>query len=267
MKFSTEIGTYHYEVYGKGPALVMLHGFTGSRQTWYPFIEEYKRNFQLILVDLPGHGETEINTVCSIAECCRDLNNLFSHLNLKSINLLGYSMGGRTALSFAMYYPEMVDMLILESVSPGLSTSEERNQRINRDTKLAQWIEKVGVHEFVNYWENIALFDTQKKLSTSTQLQIRNERLNQSASGLSASLKGMGTGTQPDWWPKLKELKSHVLLIVGEYDSKFINTNKKMFESIKNSRLEKISNAGHAIHVEQPEKFGKMVKEFILAQD
>lgn len=264
MKFSTKAGTYHYEVYGEGPALVMLHGFTGSRQTWYPFVEEYKQDFQVILIDLPGHGKSKINKVYSMPEFCNDLRELLMYLSLKSINLIGYSMGGRIALSFAMYYPEIVNMLILESSSPGLNSSEERNLRIDRDIALAKWIENVGINEFVNYWENIPLFDTQKKLSAMTQLNIRNERLNQTTSGLSASLKGMGTGGQPDWWPELDKLKLTVLLIVGEYDSKFINMNEKMVKLIKNSKLEKVFNTGHAIHVEQPEKFGKIVKEFIL---
>src|SRR5699024_1507643 len=91
---------------------------------------------------------------------CDDLKEIFTQLGLTSINLLGYSMGGRTALSFAMFYPEMIQSLILESSSPGLKNATDRVKRMKHDEKLASRIERKGVEAFVDFWEDIPLFHT-----------------------------------------------------------------------------------------------------------
>ena len=71
-------------------------------------------------------------------------------------------MGGRLALSFAMEYPHKVRKLILESSSPGLKTEAERKKRQIQDEKLAQMILEQGMERFVEYWEDVPLFSSQK---------------------------------------------------------------------------------------------------------
>src|SRR5699024_5454197 len=93
---------------------------------------------------------------------------------------------------------------------------------------------------------------------------IRAERLSQTEVGLSDSLRHMGTGSQPSWWGKLAELRRPVLLIVGELDEKFVNINQAMERILPNAELAIVENVGHAIHVEEPEKFGKLLIAFIL---
>ncbi|GAA0588317.1 2-succinyl-6-hydroxy-2,4-cyclohexadiene-1-carboxy late synthase [Virgibacillus siamensis] len=241
----------------------MLHGFTGSSETWSGFVRQWQHEFQVITIDLPGHGKTRHSRPVTMEECCSDLVSLFNHLALRKVHVIGYSMGGRTALSLAMLYPEKLCSLTLESTSPGLSYEQERMDRRNRDTQLAKRLERDGIEVFVHFWENIPLFDTQKKLLNDTRQKIRNERLNQSAEGLAMSLRSMGTGQQPSWWGRLHELKLPVLLLAGAYDEKFIGINKKMAKRMQQASLRLIENAGHAIHVEQPQIFGKIVTEFL----
>lgn len=267
MEFIMGDGVYSYEVYGEGPPVVLLHGFTSSSATWSSFVSEYKSAFQLIVIDLPGHGQTKLQAPRTMATCCEDLQQILTHLHVSSFHLVGYSMGGRTALSFALTYPEMVKSLILESSSPGLATEKERQERIMHDERLAQRIEKEGIKSFVNYWENIPLFRTQKKLPKSVQEAIRIERLGQTKTGLANSLRYMGTGKQPSWWEQLSHFKKPVLLIVGEDDAKFINFNQQMKKRFPISSLEIVPRAGHAIHVEQPKIFGKLVSRFIEQQE
>nr|WP_123056254.1 2-succinyl-6-hydroxy-2,4-cyclohexadiene-1-carboxylate synthase [Virgibacillus profundi] len=242
----------------------MLHGFTGTSSTWDNFIENWQEKLQIITVDLPGHGRTKTYPK-TMEECCEDLKDLFDYLGLGGFHLLGYSMGGRTALSFAMIYPQMVLSLMLESASPGLSTDAERTQRMDKDEALAKKIEKEGIGNFVDFWENIPLFESQKNLPKEVQQEIRDERLSQKGQGLAQSLRYMGTGSQPSWWDKLDQLDMTVLLLAGKYDDKFISINKLMEESVQAGALMICENAGHAIHVEQPEFFGKMVQTCISA--
>ncbi|WP_164216470.1 2-succinyl-6-hydroxy-2,4-cyclohexadiene-1-carboxylate synthase [Virgibacillus sp. YIM 98842] len=264
MYYSIGENTYWYEIYGTGEPLVLLHGFTGSSKTWANFIKDWQSDLQIITVDLPGHGKTDAPDITFMEEACRDLHQLFSHLNLPSFHLLGYSMGGRTALSYTMIYPEKVSSLILESASPGLAAEKEREERRARDEKLAQRVEGEGVERFVDFWEKIPLFNTQHHLAAEKKAAIRAERLAQQKAGLASSLRFMGTGSQPSWWDRLTEITMPTLLLAGVLDVKFTGINKRMHERLPNSQLKIIEEAGHAIHVEQPVIFGKMVREFIL---
>jgi len=258
---------YSYEITGEGETLLLFHGFTGSKQTWDPFINEWSKSFQVLSIDLLGHGETDSPNDpnrYTIENACKDIQTLLDQLNITQIYLLGYSMGGRLALSFTCLYPRYVKKLILESSSPGLKTLLEREERVKSDEKLVQMISKQGLKEFINYWERIPLFQSQQVLSETRKKVIRKERENQNPIGLMNSLKGMGTGAQQSWWEQLHNINIPVLLLVGEFDKKFCTIAEEMKESIPQSRLIKINGAGHAIHVEQAEKFGKIVEEFLL---
>jgi len=262
-KYSIEGTAYHYRSQGEGEALVFLHGFTGSSQTWEPFVDTWKESYHVITIDLPGHGLTKGNADLSMQEVCRHLAILFNYLNIETCHLIGYSMGGRTALSFAMWYPEYITSLILESASPGLRTEAERIDRVKKDHQLASRIRQEGMKSFVDYWETIPLFDTQKKLPLSIRQNIRKERLQQTEEGLATSLTSIGTGSQPSWWNKLTTLAIDVCLIVGEKDIKFVQINEQMHAQITESELHIVPEAGHAVHIEQPTPFHHLVEYFI----
>ncbi|MED4974325.1 alpha/beta hydrolase, partial [Geobacillus thermoleovorans] len=153
--------------------------------------------------------------------------------------------------------------LVLESSSPGLETEEERRARREADEALARKIETEGVRAFVDDWEKIPLFATQQTLPDPVRAAIRRERLRHTATGLANSLRGMGTGVQPSFWERLGELAMPVLLVCGERDEKFCRIAAQMHERLPNSELICVKGAGHAIHVEQPGIFAKIVSEFM----
>lgn len=262
MEFITRDAAYWYDLNGNGPVVMLLHGFTGSSKTWSPFIEQWKKHFRLLTVDLPGHGNTKTKTGRSMEQCCEELKQLCDHLNIPTVHLVGYSMGGRTALSFAMLYPEMVSSLVLESASPGLVSGDDQRDRKRRDEQLAQKIEKEGVGAFVDFWEKIPLFQTQNLLSLDKQQTIREERMDQTEEGLTQSLRHMGTGMQPSWWGKLATLAVPVLLLAGVCDEKFVAIQENMAECLPHAKPVVVEQAGHAIHVEQPVFFDKIITEF-----
>ena len=256
--------TYAYTDNGKGHALILLHGFTGSSETWKGFVESWKTNHRVITVDLPGHGRTTGKSTLSMKEVCRHLQILFDLLAIEKCHLLGYSMGGRTALSFAMWYPRYIEMLILESASPGLNTEQEREARVLHDQQLANRIKDEGIEAFVDFWANIPLFATQRKLPKEVQATIRQERLQQSTHGLTNSLLYLGTGKQPSWWQDLETLNRPVCLIVGELDEKFIHINEQMQKKLLQASFHLVKNAGHTVHVEQPKAFSQIVEQHVL---
>nr|WP_074598340.1 2-succinyl-6-hydroxy-2,4-cyclohexadiene-1-carboxylate synthase [Sediminibacillus halophilus] len=255
---------YWLEEVGSGPPLLLLHGFTGSSESWQDFAEKWKDGFRVLLLDLPGHGKTKTQGPIRMEDFCEDLEQLLNQLSISKVNLLGYSLGGRAALSFAVLKPERVQSLILESASPGLGSPDEQLARKTKDEALAERILGEGVPRFVDYWENLPLFESQNKLPDSIKNRIRQERLSHTQRGLADSLIGMGTGAQPSWWGELGDIRLPVLLLAGEIDQKFVDIAEEMHQSILSSELKIIPLSGHAIHVEQPQKFDTIVHEFLL---
>ncbi|WP_459503507.1 2-succinyl-6-hydroxy-2,4-cyclohexadiene-1-carboxylate synthase [Bacillus sp. C1] len=258
--------TYEYEVVGSGEPLLLLHGFTGSMETWRTFIPSWSKQFKVITVDLVGHGKTESPKELihyDIQNVALQMMTLLDYLHIETAHILGYSMGGRLAITMACLYPNSVRSLLLENCTAGLERETDRKERRTRDEQLADRIELEGIEAFVNKWENIPLFATQKRLPRDVQEAVRNERLANHPRGLANSLRGMGTGTQPSWWNQLEELKIPVLLMNGESDQKFFHILKRIQKRIPHAKFVKIDGAGHAIHVEQPQKFGTIVEGFL----
>ncbi|QAS53876.1 2-succinyl-6-hydroxy-2,4-cyclohexadiene-1-carboxylate synthase [Halobacillus litoralis] len=255
---------YWVEDTGEGPALLMLHGFTGSAATFNLFLENMNHDYRVLKVELPGHSRTGSVGVVTMEQFCCDLAAILDQMNLDKVTLMGYSLGGRTALSFAILYPHLVERLILESASPGLATIEERQVRQANDQKLVEQLQKDGIEKFVSFWENIPLFESQVLLPEQEKETLKRERLNQDPVGLSESLRGMGTGVQTSWWNHLSSLEIEVMLITGAKDSKFQSINRRMEVLLSYGSWIEVEGAGHTVHLEKPQIFAKIVDSFMI---
>lgn len=248
---------YHAQVSGAeaGSPLVLLHGFTGCTENWQPLLEHLPHNLRVIRVDLPGHGHTDAPASANryaMPEVARDLAAIFGNLKLRGVTLWGYSMGGRLALYFALNHPGYLSRLILESASPGLATDAERQQRAQQDNELADYILREGVAAFVDRWEALPLFASQRRLPAEARQRLREQRLRNSATGLAGSLRGMGTGVQPSLWDHLPGLDLPVNLLAGALDAKFVGIAQQMQALLPRATLHIIESAGHAVHLEAP---------------
>ncbi|OJG27607.1 2-succinyl-6-hydroxy-2,4-cyclohexadiene-1-carboxylate synthase [Enterococcus caccae] len=260
---------YYYEWFSdyevNRPTLVCFHGFTGTSQTFKPVFQK-ESDFNILAIDLIGHGKTDcyVHPYRYQMTClCQDIALLTEQLGILVFSLLGYSMGARAALGFACLFPQKVQQLILESGSPGLEKESERMMRKYSDEHLATFIMNHPIEAFVERWENLPLFESQKKLPLKVQKILRKERLSQQSFGLACSLWYMGTGVQPDFWQELDKIQASTLLIVGELDLKFQQIAKKMTEQQPNVSIEVVSNAGHCVHIEKPETFEQLVVAFV----
>ncbi len=254
---------YHVEIAGAGEPLVLLHGFSGCGANWADQTATLTDYLRVVTVDLLGHGQTESPADPAryqIEAAAADLIALLDVLELPAVDLLGYSMGGRLALYTALTYPARVQRLILESSSPGLATATEREARIVQDEALATRIERDGIAAFADYWTNLPLFATQ---SPEIRRRLHAQRLRNDPGGLANSLRGMGTGAQPSLWDRLSGLSVPTLLIAGALDAKFRAIQQAMHEQLPVSRLAIVPNAGHTVHVEQPERFRAEVISFL----
>ncbi len=263
---------YYYEITTpptattKQAPLLLLHGFTGSGDNWAAQVQAFSPHLPTITVDLLGHGQTAAPSDpmrYSMEQSADDLALLLSILAPGAVNLLGYSMGGRLALYFAITYPHLVRRLMLESASPGLADAAARQERVRSDERLADQIEAQGIAAFVEGWEKLPLFASQQTLPTSTQTQLHTQRLRNRPQGLANSLRGMGTGAQPAMWDQLSTLSMPTLLLAGALDPKFKTIATQMAARLPNATVAIVPNAGHTIHLEQPLAFQAQILTFL----
>lgn len=255
------------ERYGMGPPVIMLHGFTGSRTSWYHVFRALQGEYTTLCVDLVGHGWSGSPLSVERYRMPRAVDDLVGFMRQSGFERavwVGYSLGGRIALQLAVRHPEAVSALVLEGASPGLPTQEERAERAAADEALARRIETEGLDAFVEYWQSLPLWDSQKtRLSESQQLALYQQRIGQRAAGLANSLRGMGTGAQ-DWvGDRLGSLDVPVLLTAGRLDTKFSAIAEEMGRAIPGARVEIIEDAGHCAHLEQPVAFNAVLLDFL----
>lgn len=259
--------SYHIDDRGAGRPLVLLHGLTGRAATWHEHFGPLTEHFRVIAVDLLGHGHTSTPPDPAryrIEESAADLIAVLQRANALPAMLLGYSMGGRLALYTALSHPSYFSALILESASPGLLASQDRAERVRKDEALADGILEHGVPAFVDAWEQLSMFDTQRTMPDERKALQRAIRLANDPLGLANSLRGMGVGVQPSLWDRLGELQLPVLLITGSDDPKFEKYAVEMQAVLPNAQHIIIPGASHTIHVEQPNQFDNAVIHFLL---
>lgn len=259
--------SYHFEIHQENetlPNLVLLHGFMGSGENFTHLIPELKTFCNPITIDLLGHGKTEgaeLHYRFSTKEQVADLTKLISEQLHIPVYLYGYSMGGRLALQLALHRPDLYRGLILESATFGIEGETERQARQSLDARRSDAI--TGNFEgFLEEWKNMPLFSS-STASPELLEKTENIQLEQNPFWLANALQGFGTGTMPCVRDRLKELAIPVQLITGEKDSKFVHVNRQMEKEIPDAELYTVKNAGHRVHLEQPDLLIDSLRTFI----
>ncbi len=246
--------------------ILLLHGYTGSSNDWNFLIPSLKKNYNIITLDFIGHGKSDspVNPdLYTIQSLVSHIDKLKDKLKLNRLILLGYSMGGRIALSYAAAFPDKVYSLIIESTTWGLKDESLRKRRITEDEKVAEFILTNDLEKFVDLWMNKDIFKSQKALPKTLLENIKKSKLQNDSNGLANSLRGSGTGKMPPLHNLIKNIRVPVLQITGQLDVKFTNINLEMKKIFPNPRHEIISGAGHNVHLEKPDKYINVINDFL----
>jgi 2-succinyl-6-hydroxy-2,4-cyclohexadiene-1-carboxylate synthase len=244
------------------PHVLFLHGFMGRGRDWETVVAGLADAFRCVTVDLPGHGDTRDSEPYSMQATAGRLASLMDSLHCRACSIVGYSMGGRLALYFALHYPHLVRRLVLESASPGLRTESERAARRDHDKALAQALERDPFDDFLRRWYDQPLFESLRRHPQTREALIAARRDNDPLE-LARSLREMGLGSQPSLWERLPELSTGTLLIVGESDTKFREIAAETAALSPALRVETVPGCGHNVHDENPAEYTRLVKDFL----
>ena len=264
-RMQINIGEYHYgvSVIGAGKPLVCFHGFSESGSTWDGIRVD---GYRLIRVDSMGHGRSARPTELGpyqIRQMLKDIHTVLYAVAGERYALMGYSMGARMALLYALEYPEEVTHLVLESGSVGIEEEGERQARYVADRALAERIRARDITWFSETWAKLDIFKTQQSLPPNVQQQIQGRRLLNSPHALAFTLEGSGQGTMPYVGHRLGELPMPVCYISGELDTKYTAIGAQYFGDVH--RI--VPQVGHNVHVEAPTAYQKMLEEFLCTHD
>ena len=250
------------------PPILLLHGFTGSVAAWGSVIlEALSRRRTVLAVDLPGHGDSPAPSAPEGYRWERTLEAVLAALDAhgaEAADWVGYSMGARLALAAAVEHPDRVRRLVLESGSPGLETAASRERRRRSDAALARRIESRGMEWFVDHWMSLFLFATQRRLPAELRAAERERRLANTPEVLGRTLRGMGTGSQPSYWLRLREVRTPTLLLTGALDRKYEAVARQMEGALPRARRRSVPGVGHAVHLEAPDRWLEAVRPFLL---
>jgi 2-succinyl-6-hydroxy-2,4-cyclohexadiene-1-carboxylate synthase len=226
--------------------IVFAHGFTQTAHSWSGFTGLLSARLpaaDIVAVDMPGHGDAPPPADDDLWASADRLAAVG-----KRATYVGYSMGGRVALHTALSHPDLVTGLVLIGATAGIDDDAERRARREADEQLAAHIEAIGTEAFIDEWLQNPMFAGLDDTSA-----LRADRLRNTAAGLAASLRATGTGTQQPLWDRLASIACPTLVLVGEHDHKFTALGRRIVEHVSNAVLQVIPDAGHSVHLEQPE--------------
>ena len=273
MKITIRKASYAYEWLNgyepKRPTLICLHGFMGSKATFFCLSQQQQVN--ILALDLLGHGQSSIYLPAyryTMSELMKDLQLLVQQLRLTKFYLLGYSMGSRVALAWGLTYPESIAGLIMEAGTPGLIGAENRAKRRVHDKKWCQMLQECSMTQFVQSWQAQALFASQRLLPIEQQQAIFQAKSQQVPYGLAMSLQNMGTGAQMNYWSSLTTKgKFPLLYLAGQLDHKYLSLGQQVVQAWGHPQatLTIIEAAGHCTHLEQPLLFQTTVLNWLAS--
>lgn len=256
----------HVEREGSGPAVLLLHGFTGGARSWDALRAELRTRCTVIAVDLPGHGRSVPPAgAYGVGDAARELAGVLASTGSAPAAVLGYSMGGRIALRLALDHPFVVGSLILESTSPGISAPAEREARRRSDAALADLIEREGLAAFVDRWEQMPLWAGHSRVAIADRTRLREVRLSHDPRGLMMALRRFGAGEDPPVLDRLRDISVPTLLIAGARDEPYVAHAHAMASRMPTATVRIIPGAGHMVHLEAPAAYSSAVKTFLEA--
>ena len=255
-----------YRSYGKGFPIVALHGLYASSDSWIGLANELSNHYQVILVDQRNHGRSPHSPEHTYEQLSNDLHMLLDSLSLKQVILMGHSMGGKTAMYFALRHPERVKGLIVEDVSPLAYPSNHENALYHK--KIIHSLQSLPINSCQSRreLENI-LFQT---ISDMKLCKFLLKNLQRTKDGkfvwrinLDILLNNL-LNILDEVTLSCTAIKTPSLFIKGSM-SKYVE--KKDETAIQNyfpnASIVTIQNVGHWVHTEQQNEFLRNVNQYL----
>tara|TARA_B110000238_G_C15964838_1_gene369084 strand:+ start:21 stop:779 length:759 start_codon:yes stop_codon:yes gene_type:complete len=240
---------------GTGTPLVLVHGFLGSSDMWSPQIKFFKDDFRVIAPALPGFGKSSTINSCNSIECmAKSILGSLKKKKITSFNLLGHSMGGMIVQEIAKLAGEKILKLICYGTGaigniPGRFETIDQSRKNLKIYGLKNTVNRIAKTWFIE--ENKAkYFYLCEEAGKQTSIEAADN-------GLVAMKNWNGI-------KNLKYIKNKTLIVWGDQDKAYnFNQVEILYDNIPDSDLKIIKGCSHNVHLEKPNKFNAIVREFL----
>ncbi len=246
-----------YKIAGEGNAVVLVHGFLETSDTWTDFAELLSENCKVISLDLPGHGGSELHeepeTMCKYAE---SIYHILNEENIFKAVIVGHSMGGYVALAFAENYAFMLSGLCLFHSSPFADNEIKKQTRLNTVQQTKEGNKDIICSEHakaVYADDNIERFKAKINEGKRIALSVSEE-------GVIASLLTMKD--RKDRNNILENLQVPFLYILGKKDRFIPETVLNQINMPRDYKIAVLENSGHMGMIEEKEKSLNLINDF-----
>lgn len=249
----------HSSISGKGSPMIILHGFLGMGDNWKSLANKFSNTYEVHVVDQRNHGRSFHDDDFSYELMAEDLLYYLDHHGLKSVQILGHSMGGKTAMLFAVEYPERVHKLMVADIGPrfypphhqmildalGEVDLKKISSRSEIDEILQKYIPEIGIRQFL-------LKNVYRKEKSQFAFRFNLEVLEEHYDEIGVAL------------PPRTIFEGPVLFLKGALSGYIAEQDKDLISAhFPNSKVVTIANSGHWLHAENPIDFYNNVVEFL----
>ncbi|MDF1516920.1 MAG: alpha/beta fold hydrolase [Lutibacter sp.] len=246
----------HYAEWGKGNAVVLLHGFLENGAMWEEVAKVLSKRNRVICIDLLGHGKTgNLGYIHSMEDQAHMVKAVLNYLKLRKYVFVGHSMGGYVALAFAKLFPSNVKGLCLMN-STALPDSEEK--KLNRDRAIKAV--KQNHKTFVSIAIPVLFLEKNRKIFIEEIEQITQEALQLSPQGIIAALEGMKI--RKNQTSIYKTANFPIQMILGKLDPAL--DYESLISQTKNTNVKVVEFPdGHMSHIENKNELIKVLNQLL----
>ena len=254
---TTDQGIVHYEVYGRGRPVILLHGWLGSWGLWQETMKYLGRYYRTYALDFWGFGESgKKRETYAVQDFVSLVEQFMENLGIMRAPLVGHSMGGTVSLSVALAHPERVSKVVVIG-SPIVGTSLAWPLKLSGNRKIAfmlfnaMWAFRLGMRVASPFICRDPRFPEMmdKDLSRTT---------------LESFLLSIASLHRTDLTPLLDEIQIPAMGMFGALDN-IVSPDQwqPMIKGIPTARIERFENAGHFIMLDEPDIFIEKLKDFL----
>lgn len=246
-----------YRRAGRGPALVLVHGYLGGSSQWLAEMERLRLHFDVIAIDLAGYGDARhLTAPKSIAAHAQSVLNTLDQLGIQNFHLLGHSMGGMIVQEIVYQVPTRVVRLVLYATGPQGSIPGRFETMARSRERLAEDGVERTARRICATWlldsEASPAFELLAALGTCVSHQ--------------AAEAGLWAMEGWDGRDRLTSIQQQTLIIWGEVDRSYgWSQIEALWRGIPGASLAVLPACSHALHLERTALFQTLLLEFLLA--
>ncbi|MEM9850149.1 MAG: alpha/beta fold hydrolase [Bacteroidota bacterium] len=251
----------NYKSYGQGDAVIILHGLFGTLDNWQTIAKQLAKTHYVFLLDQRNHGKSPHVEGLSYPLMADDLRAFMEQNWIHQAHIIGHSMGGKTAMQFALEYPDMVERLVVVDIAPKayvgghelilnalkmLPIAVLQNRQAAEEGLLHLGIEDIGIRQFL-------LKNLSRNKTGGYRWKMNFPEIHKNYANILANIESE------------EQFHRDTLFIRGEQSDYILDSDQALIQQyFPNAQLKTVHQAGHWVHAAQPQAFLDVLKQFLV---